>query len=290
MTKVSIIIPVYNVEKYLEKCLISLINQTLKEIEIICVNDGSTDNSRAILEQFQLKDKRIKILNQENLGVSQARNNGINIAQGEYIGFVDSDDYVDNDYFEKLYNSAKKFNAEVAAGDLRKEKNNKIYKKRFNYKKEELFIKPADKIKNAYIPKYNYTCNKIYKRDSLLNLNLPFENGRYYEDILWSVKAIYYLKGFVTVPNTYYFYNRNNENSICHHQTTKYLEDKLYADQELLSFLVEHNIPILLNIRKSKYTNFKFLGITVLKLEHYYPNTTKYKLFGFLTLLSIEKS
>lgn len=193
MIKVSLIIPVYNVEKYLEKCLDSLINQTLKEIEIICVNDGSTDNSPAILEQFKLKDNRIKIINQENLGVSQARNNGINTSQGEYIGFVDSDDYVDNDYFEKLYNSAKKFNAEVAAGDLYKEKNNKIGKKRFNYTKEELFVKPEDKIKNAKIPKYNYTCNKIYKRESLLNLNLPFENNRYYEDIIWSVKAIYYL-------------------------------------------------------------------------------------------------
>ena len=95
MNKVSIIVPVYNIEKYLAKCLDSLINQTLEDIEIICVNDGSTDNSAEILNEYAQKDCRIKIINQDNAGLSAARNTGINAANGEYIGYVDSDDWID---------------------------------------------------------------------------------------------------------------------------------------------------------------------------------------------------
>ncbi len=138
MAKVSVIVPVYNVEKYLEECIESLINQTLTDIEIICINDGSTDNSLKILEELQKKDNRIKIINQKNSGVSSARNNGIENATGEYIGFVDSDDWIDSDYYEKLYNTAKKYNSDIAAGDMYRRN-----KKRFNYEKEELFIEPA---------------------------------------------------------------------------------------------------------------------------------------------------
>ena len=97
MNKCSIIIPVYNVEKYLPKCLDSIVNQTYKNIEIICINDGSTDNSLKILEEYAQKDERIKIINQENQGVSVARNVGIDNATGDYILFVDSDDWIDRD-------------------------------------------------------------------------------------------------------------------------------------------------------------------------------------------------
>lgn len=97
--KVSIIVPVYNVENYLRKCLDSLINQTLKNIEIICINDGSTDNSLSILEEYASKDERIIVINQENAGVSSARNRGLEIATGEYIAFVDADDSVTPDCF-----------------------------------------------------------------------------------------------------------------------------------------------------------------------------------------------
>lgn len=104
--KISVIVPVFNAEKYLKMCLNSLVSQTLKNIEIICIDDGSTDNSLAILDKFKSKDDRIKIIKQKNYGVSMARNNGISEAQGEYIGFVDADDWVDKDFFEKLYNAA----------------------------------------------------------------------------------------------------------------------------------------------------------------------------------------
>ena len=105
MIKVSVIIPVYNVDKYLEECLQSVCSQTLKDIEIICINDGSTDKSGQILKDFAKKDKRIILIEQENRGVSIARNNGLKAARGEYIGFVDSDDCIDPDFYEKLENA-----------------------------------------------------------------------------------------------------------------------------------------------------------------------------------------
>lgn len=122
MTKLSIIVPVYNVEKYLPKCLESLIKQTLKDIEIICVNDGSMDNSLAILKEFASKDSRIKIIDNQHQGVAKTRNTGIEQSTGEYIGFVDSDDYIDIDFFEKLYNSATKSNSDIAIASILKHK------------------------------------------------------------------------------------------------------------------------------------------------------------------------
>ena len=102
--KVSVIIPVYNCEKYIEECIESLINQTLQECEFIFVNDGSKDKSEEIIKKYADKDERITLINQKNSGVSVARNVGIKKAVGEYIGFVDADDYVDSNYYEKLYN------------------------------------------------------------------------------------------------------------------------------------------------------------------------------------------
>lgn len=103
MSKVTIIIPVYNVEKYLEKCLNSVICQTLKDIEIICVNDGSTDNSQQILKEYAQKDERIKIVDKKNGGLSSARNAGLDAATGEYCYFLDSDDWIELNTLEKLY-------------------------------------------------------------------------------------------------------------------------------------------------------------------------------------------
>lgn len=113
---VSVIIPVYNTKQYLPRCLNNIINQTLKNIEIICINDGSTDNSLAILQDYQKKDNRILIINCKNAGAANARNLGLAKAQGEYIGFCDSDDFVDLEYYSCLYTHAKENDADVVRG------------------------------------------------------------------------------------------------------------------------------------------------------------------------------
>ena len=110
---VSIIVPIYNVEKYLGRCLDSLLAQTLKNIEIIAVNDGSTDLSLKILKEYSIKDSRIKIINKPNGGVSSARNEGIQLASGEFIGFVDPDDWVDPEMYEDMVNHAKNEKADI---------------------------------------------------------------------------------------------------------------------------------------------------------------------------------
>jgi glycosyltransferase involved in cell wall biosynthesis len=114
---VSVIIPVYKVEKYLQKCLDSVINQTLRDIEIVCINDASPDASMQILEEYAAKDRRVTlIVFEQNKGVATARNAGIDAAKGEYLSFIDSDDWVDADFLEKLYSAAKRENADIAKG------------------------------------------------------------------------------------------------------------------------------------------------------------------------------
>ena len=111
--KISIIIPVYNVEKYLHECLDSIINQTFKDLEIICVDDGSTDKSSEILEEYEQKDKRFTVISQPNKGVSAARNRGMQQAKGKYIMFVDSDDYIASNACELIYNSAEEKRCDI---------------------------------------------------------------------------------------------------------------------------------------------------------------------------------
>lgn len=173
--KVSIIIPIYNSEKHINKCLDSICNQTLKDIEIICVNDGSHDNSLKIISSFAQIDKRITIINQNNLGVSAARKKGLNYASADYIGFVDSDDFVEENYFEKLYNIAKIEHSDIIITGNIYEFNDKNVRKRSLLKyiyKESL----TDTEKCKLFIMQTGLCNKIYKK-TLIQKTL-----QYYED------------------------------------------------------------------------------------------------------------
>ena len=113
MKKISVLVPIYNVEKYLPECLDSLISQTLKDIEIICINDGSTDSSLQIIKRYAKKDSRIIVINKKNSGYGDSMNQGLAKATGEYIAIVESDDYIDEDAWENLYKLAKKHNADI---------------------------------------------------------------------------------------------------------------------------------------------------------------------------------
>ena len=106
MVKISVVIPVYNTQNYLNECIDSVLNQSFKDFEIICINDGSTDNSLSILSDYEVSDERIKVISQQNRGLGASRNEGLKLAQGEYVLFLDSDDYLTPDALEKLYNQA----------------------------------------------------------------------------------------------------------------------------------------------------------------------------------------
>ena len=181
MKKVSIIVPVYNVEAYLEKCLDSLVNQTLKDIEIIVVNDGSPDNSQEIIDEYQKKYKQIKAYKKENGGLSDARNFGIKKATGDYIAFVDSDDYIDLKMLEKMYNYAKDNSLDIVVCDTINvyEKNEVLLKSNLHY--------ANDTVKN-YLISPPMACTRIYKR-SLFDEYL-FKKGIYYEDLELTPKLV----------------------------------------------------------------------------------------------------
>lgn len=243
MSKVSIIIPVFNTEKYLERCLVSLVNQTLKDIEIIIVNDGSTDNSLQIAQRFQDNDSRVKIINQQNLKQGAARNNGIKNATGEYIGFVDSDDWVDFGYYEKLYETAKNYEADIALATNVRVGGRKS-KKRLNITGIEVFKDLQGKLDVNQQWKNECPTNKIYKRKMLLDNEIFFPEHVYCEDKIFTLKAVYYANKIVTVPNVNYYYFRNPKSTV-NTKTTQHLkkliEDKNNARREVLNFLKEKN-------------------------------------------------
>lgn len=208
MSKVSIIIPVYNVEKYLSKCLDSVVNQTFKDIEIICVNDGSTDSSLQILEKYAQKYNQIKIINQQNAGQGIARNRALKIAQGNFILFLDPDDWIELDTVESCYNCAKINNANVVQFNYKNtddngnaiSKNNlaNFINEKYNYDLNNIGYFKYENINSLYeIDMHIIT--KFYSRAFLLENNIHFTDGKYGEDWLFSVMTllktdkIYYL-------------------------------------------------------------------------------------------------
>lgn len=279
--KISIIVPVYNTEKYLDKCISSLINQTLKEIEIICINDGSTDNSLKILEKFASKDKRIKIFSQENQGQSAARNFGIKHATGEYLGFVDADDWVDLKYFEELYSSAKKYDCDIAcSGFKRCGRFRKSIRKSFS--ELNVYINTSEKAKADQLPNQNYVGNKIYRRENWLKAGLKFEEGRVFEDLAMVIKILDKLGNMVTVPDVYYYYLKN-PNSTVTRKTKKHLDDYKWALNEMNTYAKENGIELAENKNYDKIVSINILGIKVLKI-YYKDNVEKYILFGFIPI------
>lgn len=203
MKKISVIVPVYNVEQYLEKCLDSILNQTLKDIEIIVVNDGSPDNSQKIIDKYQKKYKNIKGYIKENGGLSDARNFGLTKATGEYISFIDSDDYIDSTMLEKMYNKAKQDDLDIVVCD-----SIEVYPDGREIRKVSNFNYSDNIIKN-YIFSPPMACTRIYKKYIFDKVN--FQKGIYYEDLNFTPSLVSITKkvGFVE-EGLYYYVQRNN--------------------------------------------------------------------------------
>lgn len=207
---VSVIVPIYNVEKYLSKCIDSITNQTLTNIEIILVNDGSTDNSGIIADEYAKNDNRIKVIHKENGGQGSARNIGIDLAIGEYIGFVDSDDWIDLDMYEKLYNKANKYNSDIAIGSR------KIFNEAYDLGTtinvgDNEFDKISENIvnyiiENVFYPQTVSACNKIYSRKLILNNNINFRSVEEVgsEDAVFNYCILLNTNKIVTINDTFY--------------------------------------------------------------------------------------
>lgn len=231
MPKVSIIVPVYNVEKYIERCLDSLVNQTLKDIEIIIVNDGSTDGSKEIIQKYLNKYKNIVYLEKENGGLSSARNYGIPYAKGEYIGFVDSDDYVEITMYEKMYNKAIEEKSDMVECDFIWEYPNK--------KREDIGKIYSDK-KEAIVEARVVAWNKIIKKDIIEKTKITFPEGLRYEDIEFFYKIVPYLNKISFVKETLVHYVQR-ESSIANTQNERTGEIfKIW--ENVLNYYIENNI------------------------------------------------
>ena len=225
MAKVSIIVPVYNVEKYLRECLDSIINQTLEDIEIICVNDGSTDSSLQILNDYAQKDKRIIIINKSNSGYGHTMNTGINAASGEYIGIIESDDFADKHMFEDLYKLAKDNDADIAKSNWY------LYwgKHKFSRKNNNISSAKTFKIINSKQDKDLLRLNPsvwsaIYKREFLNKFNIRFLEtpGASYQDLAFSFKVFALAERVILTDNAYLYYRQDNINSSVKSKTKIY--------------------------------------------------------------------
>lgn len=229
MAQVSVIIPVYNTEKYLPKCLDSVCNQTLKDIEIICVNDCSPDNSLVILQEYAKNDNRIKLINfTENKGAAAARNAGIDAATGEYIGFVDSDDFVDLDFYEKLYTKAKETDADAVKGDIID-----IF---LNKQQVPLHLNLKIK-KNKFYFNSCFT-TAIYRQSLLKQHKISFlDNCIWGEDRLFPVKVAFFSNKLGFVDDAIYFYERRDTSATFSKFNTDKMLSALNSAHAIIDFL-----------------------------------------------------
>lgn len=269
MVKVSVIIPVYNVENYIARCLDSILCQTFKDFEIICVDDGSTDETLEILNAYCLFDKRIKIIKQQNKGVSAARNTGLKAAKGKYISFVDSDDWIAEDMLEKLYKNAQKHTSDfvfcsinsvdIESGNIcayHSEKVSNIIKK---YKNKPFSERDLDA--NEYFNQHVTVWNKLYRRDFLNKNKLKFYEGLIFEDYLFFTQIYFKAQRISFEEKPLYFYRCNREGSIKKAADERYF-DIFKISKEVIKTVEEcgewekYKMPLLLKNVKDLLTYY----------------------------------
>ena len=325
MIKVSIIIPVYNVEKYISECLDSVINQSLKDIEIICIDDCSTDNSYNILLEYSKKDNRIKVLkNEENKSAGPTRNIGMKIAQGEYISFIDSDDYISLNYLEDLYNTAKKYDSDVVNTlNMCIDVKGKIFDAWFNINsflsKNELNKSKEYEsntnnnlinicIRNKYLITFN-PVNKLYRRNFLFDRELFFMDNKFVaEDADFNIRVIlnspklsynnkpayYYRKRLNSLMSNV---NNNIESQIKAiehmYNTINYCKEKFPEQLECLYSKIWmaplHIFMKLSYLDKERFFDyFKKLAQSIYIDEKYYDYETKHNYFEYITIINSE--
>lgn len=241
---ISIVVPIYNVEQYLQKCVDSLINQTYKNLEIILVDDGSPDNCPKICDEYAKQDSRIKVIHKENGGLSDARNAGMNIATGEYISFIDSDDWIKSEMIEDMYNRMIEDNSDlVSSGVLWADEDGVEIR---NATVSENCVLNTEQAMTELINDgklKQHVWNKLYKAD--LIKNIPFDKGKYHEDVFWSYKVIGEAERISIEKNSYYFYVQRSESIMGEKYSAKRL-DALDA-MELRCEYIKEKFPNLYN-------------------------------------------
>lgn len=240
---ISVIIPIYNSEKYLNRCLESVINQSYTDLEIILVNDGSIDSSAKICDDYSGIDSRIKVVHKKNSGAASSRNAGIDLASGDYITFVDSDDYIELDMYEKMMGINRHHNCDVVMCDCYKEdgKSKSIFThdiRKGYYDKKKLYKEYFPTLLVTNTVDYpatisNWTC--LFKKEIILNNEIRYKEGmRFSEDWLFGSQIMYFAESFYYMKGQYFYHYMMNDSSVTH----TYYEDK-WALMKQLYFAID---------------------------------------------------
>ena len=305
--EISIIVPIYNVEGYLERCLNSLLEQTFHNIEIIAVNDGSTDSSLSILRKYAQKDWRIKVIDQPNAGVSAARNVGIKVADGNFIGFVDPDDWVDKEMYESMITNARDSTADVVMCSYVREFGTHSKEKDFNVPEKLVYVN--DDVKSKIVRRligpineevrnpelldaWGTVWSKLYRTDLLKDNEIKFTDLSIIgtnEDSLFNIQAIFYARRFLFLNKPFYHYWRSNNSSVTAGYKPNLMEQWFNLYEIIEGFLKENKLPeqffIALNNRKCM--NIMGLGLNTLSESN--PSSLSDKVKKLKTVINDER-
>lgn len=283
----SIVIPVYNSENYIQRCLESIVSQTFKNLEIIIVNDGSTDKSLEIINEFAQSDNRIRVINKTNGGVSSARNRGIREANGRYIGFIDSDDYVEREMYEKMYSLANERDVDMVICGRRMEypggrqvfllpnlPEDKIFeddlKKEYIYKE---FINMDDKFSSVF--------TKIYRTEVLISNDIYFdEQININEDWLFNIKAFTYAKRIAVINKPYHNYMVENMSSLSRKYRSDFDTVFKRKYEKLIEYMSEweiYNDSMLIKLNTSYCYYLAFSAINIFDMRNSIKLKEKFK-------------
>ena len=235
LIKISVIVPVYNTQNYLKECIDSVLNQSFKDFELICINDGSTDNSLNILKDYEIKDARVKVISQENRGLGASRNLGLKLAQGEYVLFLDSDDYLSLDALEKLHHHAYVNDLDLVLFKImnfnyktRKESHTEYFDMKFlkEIVGDEIFN--WTRVKNRIFDISVTATSKLFKRDLISDVEFPegllFEDNLFFTKVIFNAKSIYFY-------DEYFYYRRIRPDSITNSYHSKFSDCIIIYDR-----------------------------------------------------------
>lgn len=281
--KISIVVPIYNAEIYLEECINSLINQTEKNIEIILINDGSTDSSGKICDNYAMKDSRIKVIHKINEGQAVAKNIGIDLANGEYIGFLDSDDYIKKTMYEKLYNIAIKYDCDLVGCKMVDQYGKSLY----NYFYTPKYIYSNNDLYTYIYPWYfkgeieSFSANKIYKLKILKDNNIKFPLISHEEDTVLNMLFFEQCKKFIYIDEALYIYRQHFTNI-----TTKINMNKYKSMEYLLNYKMRISRDYFNNEYNDLLNNIYSNDILKFIEKIYYFNDETYSRLQMLEIIS----
>ncbi len=250
---ITVVIPVYNRETYIKQCIEQVLCQDYKNIEIIVVNDGSSDSSKSIIEQFD----NVQLINHEvNKGLSAARNTGIKFAKGKYIHFLDDDDIINQSFYTSLVEASEKYNADISCCSFTKE-GQLAYSQ--IYFKQQVFSSTQEKMLGTFVVRSSYVWRFLFRLDLIKDNNLWFEEGRLMEDIYFSVRAVFFANKVVVEPKAQFWYTFT-PNSIINNKNTEHRirleQDGIHAVNSVKKFAKKHN-------------NFALSGLTSNRIRYF---------------------